>query len=274
MPDTNTSSADSADLQVGCSPVCDAVRKPLRRKRKARSWHRFLGMFSAIPLIWVLLTGVVLNHSEDFDLDAIELKSPMILSAYGMTPTGRPMAVHVHGRVISSWDRIVFFDQMHLDVEGELITALPLDGGVAVVSDQVILRLDLEGEVIEKLDELSLPGIPLLEAGVVDGQMAVRTAEGWFVADPDWLEFSQTNESIKAVTLLELKDEALKDTLATQWAGGGISLSRFVLDLHAGNFLGNFATYFYDFVVLCTLWLIGTGLVLHYRTSRRSRADN
>jgi len=233
-----------------------------------------LGMISALPLIWVLLTGVVLNHSEDFGLDSIELNSPIVLSAYGMAPSGEPLSVHVHGHIITSWDEMVFFDETHLDIEGKFLTALPLDGCIAVVSDQAVLRLGLDGEVIEKLDELSLPEIPLIEAGVVNGQMAIHSAGGWSVADADWLEFSETSDAIESVSLHELKDDALRDSLQTQWAGGGISLSRFVLDLHAGNFLGSFATYFYDFVVLCTLWLIGTGLVLQIRTSRRNRVNS
>ena len=274
MSDFDTSSESSAQFQVECSSVCDVVRKPKRRRHKSRPWHRLLGLISALPLIWVLLTGLMLNHSEDFRLDSIELNSPMILSCYGMTPSGEPMSVSVHDHTITSWDGIVFFDQRHLDVEGKFLTALQLNNCIVVVSDQVILRLSLDGEVIEKLDELSLPEIPLIEAGVVNGKMAIRSADGWSIADSDWLEFSETNETIKAVTLHTLQDDTLRGALRTQWAGGGISMSRFVLDLHAGNFLGSLAAYFYDFVVLCTLWLIGTGLVLQIRTSRRNRANS
>ena len=270
MSDSDKTSDNSASFQVGCSPVCDVVRKPKRRKRKSRSWHRLLGMFSALPLVWVLLTGVVLNHSDDFGLDAVELESPLVLSAYGMTPKGETMSVTVHGHSITSWDGVVFFDQAPLDLEGELISALPLPDCVAVVSDRAVLRVDFDGSIIEKIDELSLPTVPLLEAGILNDRMALRSSAGWHLADADWLEFSDLSETVTPIELQPLEGGDLKDALRSRWAGGGISLSRFVLDLHAGNFLGSFATYFYDFVVLCTLWLIGTGLVLQYRASRRS----
>lgn len=270
MSDSDTLPDSPAPFQVGCSAACDVVRKPKRKKRKSRPWHRLLGMISALPLIWVLLTGLVLNHSEDFGLDSVELTSPLVLSAYGMTPAGEPVSVAVHDHSITLWDGVVFFDQTQFDVEGELLTALPLQDCVAVVSDQTVLRVDFEGSIIEKLDELSLPAIPLLEAGIINEQMALRSSDGWHLADADWLEFSVVNEAVKPITLQPLEDGNLKDALRSRWAGGGISLSRFVLDLHAGNFLGSFAAYFYDFVVLCTLWLIGTGLVLQYRTSRRN----
>ena len=104
--------------------------------------------------------------------------------------------------------------------------------------------------------------------------MALHSSDGWHLADADWLEFSDISETVTPISLQPLVDGDLKDALGSRWAGGGISLSRFVLDLHAGNFLGNFAAYFYDFVVLCTLWLIGTGLVLQYRASRRNRVGS
>ena len=270
MSDSDTAPDSPIPFQVGCATVCDVVRKPKRKKRKSRSWHRVLGMVSALPLIWVLLTGLVLNHSEDLGLDTVELNSPLVLSAYGMTPTGEPVSVAVHDHSITLWDGIVFFDQSPLNIEGEFLTAIALDDCIAVVSDQSVMRVGLDGGIIEKLDELSLPAVPLLEAGILNQQMALRSSDGWHLADVDWIEFSEVNESVTAIALQPLGPGDLKNVLQSKWAGGGISLSRFVLDLHAGNFLGSFAAYFYDFVVLCTLWLIGTGLVLQYRASRRS----
>ncbi|PQJ29878.1 PepSY domain-containing protein [Rubritalea profundi] len=269
MSDSDTTSGSAASFQVGCSVVCDVVRKPKRKKRKSRSLHRLLGMISALPLVWVLLTGLVLNHSEDFGLDSVELESPLILSAYGMTPAGGAESLVLHGHSITSWDGVVFFDQRPLDLEGEIITALPMGDGMAIVSDSTVLRVDFEGSVIEKLDELSLPSIPLLEAGIFDGKMALRSSDSWHVADADWIEFSAISETVTPIRLQPLEDGDLKEALRSRWSGGGVSLSRFVLDLHAGNFLGSFAAYFYDFVVLCTLWLIATGIILQYRTNRR-----
>ena len=273
MPDPDQHSENSAQFQVGCSSVCDVVRKPKRRKRKSRPIHRLLGMLAAVPLIWVLLTGVLLNHSSDLGLDEIELKSPVVLSAYGMTPQGDPMSIIVGNHTVTAWDGIVFFDNEVLALEGELLTALLVKEEIAVVSDVAVLRIAQNGEVIEKLDELSLPNIPLLNAGLIGDQMALYAADTWYIADGEWLEFSETSAPDQQFSLISLEDGALKDSLSTQWAGGGISLSRFVLDLHSGNFLGSFANYFYDFVALCTLWLIGSGLVLQFRSSRRNKVS-
>lgn len=273
MAEQNTQPDSEIHFAVGCSPICDVVRKPKRRKRKSRPWHRVLGMLSALPLIWVLITGFLLNHEEDFGLNDKEITTAWVLSAYGMVPSGEPMSQTVNGKVITHWDGQVFYANSLVDLSGSFIGSAADGDGLILVSDQSIVRLDENGELIEQLDELSLPSLPLLDVASAPGSVWVKNAEGWHSPDADWLEFTSQTAAIPApIALSPLVDKELKAAVATAWSGGGVSLSRLVLDLHSGNFFGAFSKYFYDLVVFCTLWLIGTGLVLQYRTSRRSRS--
>lgn len=272
MADKDTQTESEIQFTIGCSPVCDIVRKPKRRKRKSRPWHRMLGMISALPLIWVLITGVLLNHQEDFGLTETEITSPLVLSAYGMTPAGEPMSVTCDGKVITYWDNQVFFQESSIEVSGNFIGAVADGEGVVIICDDSVTRLDANGDLIEKLDELSLPSLPLFAVASHAGTVFLKNTEGWHSPDADWLEFTaKADANPTATELSPLDNDKLKKSISASWAGGGLPLSRIVLDLHAGNFLGDFAKYFYDFVVFCTLWLIGTGLVLQYRTSRRSK---
>lgn len=272
MKNRHAPTESEVQFAIGCSPVCDVVRKPKRRKRKSRPWHRILGMLSALPLIWVLITGALLNHKEDFGLDETEIASPIVLAAYGMTPTGNPMSAVCAGKVITYWDGQVFFQDSAIELSGDFLGAVADGDGVAVVSSESVVRLGPEGEFIEVIDELSLPSLPLLGVARSEASVMVKNADGWHAADAEWLEFShQSTLSLQPTDLQVLEDDELKKRIARSWSGGGVSLSRLVLDLHAGNFLGSFAKYFYDFVVICTLWLIGTGLILQYRTSRRNK---
>lgn len=274
MAEHNTQTESEVHFTVGCSPVCDVVRKPKRRKRKSRPWHRILGMLSALPLIWVLITGLLLNHEEDFGLTETEITAPVVLAAYGMTPTGEPVTQTVQGKRVTLWDGLVFYENSVVDLSGTFIGAVADAQGVAIVSDSSIVRLDANGELIEKLDELSLPSLPLLAVAAHEGAVWVQNAEGWHSPDSDWLEFSlYPAVTPTAISLSPLQDQELKKSIAAAWAGGGIPLSRVVLDLHSGNFFGEFAKYFYDLVVVCTLWLIGTGMVLQYRSSRRNKSS-
>ncbi|MFC5051943.1 PepSY domain-containing protein [Rubritalea spongiae] len=271
MADPTTSM--QTDFKPGCSPACDVVRKPKRRKRRSRAWHRWLGMVAALPLIWVLLTGFLLNHSDDFELDQKRVTSPFILKLYGMTPKGEPEIYQVYEQELAHWDGVSFLNGKAMELTQQPIGVAVGKNQIAVATAESVALYSLTGELLEVVDELSLPELPLINIGTsVDG-IVVKNEQGWWLADSDWIEFSKVAEAEVEFQLapVEVKDARTRSALATEWAGGGLPLARVILDLHAGHFCGAFAKYFYDFVIVCTLWLIGTGVVLQYRSSRRNR---
>ena len=46
--------------------------------------HWRIGLASAFFVLWLAVTGILLNHSRDWGLNHIFLDNPMILSAYNM----------------------------------------------------------------------------------------------------------------------------------------------------------------------------------------------
>lgn len=266
----------SSDLKfaAGCSPVCDVVRKPKRRKRKSRPLHRWLGMLATLPLVWVLVTGFFLNHADDFKLDEKFTNAPWIMRAYGMMPKGEPLKAPLECVSVAEWDGVVFVNDQVVEQTGTFLGAAKDGEMIALVYEDAALRYNAEGELIESLDELSLPTLPLTGIGQYEGQAFIKNADGWHRPDVDWIEWQKAEST--SITTLELEvvdDESLRAELAGLWNGGGLSYYRVMLDLHAGNFLGSFAKYFYDLVIVCTLWLISTGLVLQYRATRRQKVS-
>lgn len=243
-----------------------------RKKRRSRPWHRVLGLLTALPLVWVMLTGAVLNHSMDWKLDRREFNHPWILAAYGMTPEGDPVGVAVGRHRITEWDGQIFLNTSALDITGSLVGAVADGDGIAVVTSDAVLRLDAEGNTVESLDQVSLPSLPINAVASADGSVMLRTPDGWRTADSEWLEFHPSSQEPAAPQALSpIEDDVLRTSLLTAWSQGGLPVSRIVLDLHAARFLGPLAKYFYDFVVICTLWLCLTGLVLFFRQPRRNR---
>ncbi len=246
------------------------IRPP--KKRRSRPWHRVLGVVTALPLVWVMLTGAVLNHTVDWQLDRIQLTQPWLLRAYGMTPSGEPAGVLVGKHQIAEWDGQLFLDAVPLEVSGSLVGAVPDGDGVAIVTSDSVLRLDASGAAVESLDGVSLPELPLTGVALHDGKTLLRNAGGWQEVDPDWIEFTPAAEAPFAKQALSpVENEDTRKRLQDAWTRGGLPASRVVLDLHAGRFLGPFTRYFYDFVVVCTLWLCLTGLILYFRKPRRNR---
>jgi hypothetical protein len=243
-----------------------------QKTRRSRPWHRVLGLLTALPLVWVVITGALLNHTVDWKLDRIQLSHPWLLRAYGMLPTGEPVGVMVGRNEIVEWDGQLFLNAGPLEVPGSLVGAVADGDGLAVVTSEAVLRLDQTGAAVETLDQVSLPGIPLTGVATANGGTLLRNADGWFLAAPDWLEFTPAREAlVVGQTPSPVADENSRNRLRSAWSRGGLPASRVLLDLHAGRFLGSFARYFYDFVALCTLGLCLTGLILFFRKPRRNR---
>lgn len=227
-------------------------------------------MFSALPLVWVVLTGAVLNHTVDWKLDRIMIDHPWLLGAYGMMPKGEPSGMSAGDFHVAEWDGLVFVNGKSVDVPGRLIGALADGNALAVVTDSHVLRIHESGEVLETMDELSLPALPLTGIHASNGAMFIKNAEGWHRVEKDWLEFVRLKDDLEAQRLGPLQPDKLPG-LRKAWSAGGLPLSRVLLDAHAGRFLGGFSKYFYDLAAVATLWLCATGLILFFRKPRPVR---
>ncbi len=259
--------ADSAESPA---PAEAASRPP--GKRRSRPWHRVLGALTALPLVWVMITGAALNHTVGWKLDQIHITHPWILRAYGMTPAGDPSGLLAGSHEVTEWDGQIFLDAAPLETTGSLLGAAADPDGVAVVTTHEVLLLDPSGALIESLGSVSLPELPLTGVAVHEGKTLLENAAGWSQVGEDWLDFTPAAEAPFArQSLSPLANEDSKNRLRAAWSRGGLPASRVVLDLHAGRFLGPLTTWFYDIVVVCTLWLCLTGMILLLRKPRRPR---
>jgi len=253
-------------------PFAPASQKDLP-KRRARPWHRVLGLFAAVPLVWVVVTGALLNHTVDWKLDQIMISHPWVLGVYGMTPQGEPRGLEIEGHQVAEWDGLIFIDGKRVELAGRLLGGAKSGDGMVVVTDSQVMRLDAAGRLIELLDDASLPALPLTGVHVDKEVMHLRNAAGWHLVLDGWLNFEKTASGFEPQVLERLTDPVRIESLRIEWSAGGLPVSRVLLDLHAGHFLGSFSKYFYDLVAVATVWLCVTGLILFFRKPRRSRCQ-
>jgi len=227
-------------------------------------------MLAALPLLWVVVTGAVLNHTVDWKLDRIMIDHPWLLGAYGMVPEGEPSGAWAGDNHVAEWDGLVFVNGKEIKMTGRLVGALADGKELAVVTDSQVLRMDESGEIIETMDELSLPALPLTGVHAESETMFLKNASGWHRVGKGWLEFVRVDGDFKAQRLQPVPADK-SAALRSAWGQGGLPLSRVLLDAHAGRFLGSFSKYFYDLVAVATLWLCATGVILFFRKPRPAR---
>ena len=236
----------------------------------ARRWHRWLGYLLLIPLLYVSITGLLLNHTDDLDLDSRHATSPWILDRYGMNLSGEPVSFESGNFIASSWSDSLFLNGRSLEATGDLVGILTSESTIGLVCPDVVHLFSAEGELVESLDELLLPDSPIVAAAAL---RTIRTEDGrlWQFTD-DFLEINEiTKEGASPSWQSRVPTpEKLQTRMQESYRGPGMTWSRVLLDLHSGRFFGSLGKWIIDACAILFMILAITGLRLAFR-NRRNR---
>ena len=240
-----------------------------------RRLHRSFGAGAAIFVVFMVLTGLVINHSNDLGLDRQKVSASFLLNWYGL---GRPESIDSF-RVGNEWlsfagsqlylnDKplITISDGVGATANGELL--------IAAGSDEVLL-LDLEGSLIERIPWAPINNAPIESLGLHTGAtVAVKSAGQVWVADADFLKWRLLEETTPGPnwSLPESAPDELQQEITQSYRGEGLNLERLLLDLHSGRFFGSVGVLVYDVLALALGFLSISGLVLWFRSRRNGKS--
>ena len=253
-------------------------RKP--RFKKLRSmyiWHRYIGISTALLVIILALTGLMLNHTGALKLDSRFINNDWLLDHYGIQAPASIRSYQADEHWLSQWGERLYLDQTALDASHEKLLGVLAYGGMLVAAlDSEVWLLTPGGELIEKLggDE----GIPagMSAIGLTDeGHVAVMAAHGVYTADRDLVIWQDAPDAITVwVDSAELP-AALYQTLLEKYRGHGLSLERVILDLHSGRLFGEYGIYLMDAAAVLMLFLALSGSwiwgIRHVRNKLRKK---
>jgi hypothetical protein len=248
-----------------------------RKKRPVsaiRRLHRSIGVFAAIFVIFMVLSGIVINHSNGLGLDRRQVSQALLLDWYGLEG---PEAIHSFA--VGS-DRLSFAgSQLFLD--DKYVATIPAGVGavsngnllIAAGSDELLL-LDLDGALIERLPWGPISAAPIESIGLSENNtVIVKSAGQLWLADADFLNWNRADETLTAPTwsVASPAPETLQQEIAKAYRGDGLSLERVLLDLHSGRIFGPVGTFVYDLLAVCLGFLSISGLVLWFRSRRNGK---
>ena len=120
----------------------------LPRKRTILAWHRWLGIFSALFLLSLSITGLALNHTESLRLDQVTLRNSFILDRYGMAGGSEIAAFRIHGSdTLAHLDGQLFYNNAPIATTGKplgIIEGAPIS---VVATSSHLLYLTPQGEL-------------------------------------------------------------------------------------------------------------------------------
>ncbi len=241
-----------------------------------RRLHRSLGAGTAVFVIFMVISGLIINHSNGLGLDQHHVSQPFVLDWYGLEG---PETIHSFA-LGNDW---LSFAGSQLYLNGNSVSGI--SNGVGAVSSnnmliaagsEELLLLDHDGTLIERLP-WGPPGTgPIESIGLIaDGIVVVRSVGQLWLADADllnWQRAEGTNVD-PAWALSEPVPGALLEAITRQYRGDGLSLERVLLDLHSGRIFGPIGILIYDLLALAVGFLAISGLIFWLRGQRNGKQN-
>ncbi|BAJ03583.1 uncharacterized iron-regulated membrane protein [Shewanella violacea DSS12] len=233
--------------------------------KQLRPWHRRLGIFCALFIMLMAITGVVINHSNHLSIDSAPVQQAWLLDYYGITPPSKLAIYQTQPLSLASSDNLVWVQHKQaVEADSEIKGMLALDNMLIAVDTGHLYILSQDGDLMEKQD--ASMGLPrdIQEIGY-DGQIWLKAQDGYFMADDQLIEWT------KAMPFSPIPWAVPLQTDTAQTEAAAISLlarsshltwERVLLDVHSGRFFGSLGPWFMDLVALSLIIMAISGIYL------------
>ena len=254
-----------------------AVVKMVVKKRSAsaiRKMHRSFGAAASVFVIFMVISGLVINHSNSLGLDQKRTSNPLVLDWYGLDKPSGIESYQAGEHWLSKAGSQLFFDDTHISAISSMIGAVSSNNILIVAGQDELLLIDEQGQLIERQAWKTFNNSPIDSIGLQESGLVVLTS-GSQLWTPDANFITWAKQPLPAGSTNWSKPEALpsalQDSIVRQYRGEGLSLERILLDLHSGRFFGTFGVLVYDLLAIILGFLAVSGLVLWARGKRKGK---
>ena len=239
--------------------------------RHLREWHRQLGIFAALFLLFLSISGIALNHTEWFELDKKHITSHWLLDLYGIEAPSHISGFH-HGDVVVIDQFVWLKGKLLVEQTEPVLTVTPFHQYWLVLTPINLTLYDDQGQLLDRID--SSYGLPEeLTAIAVNGEFViVNSSQGYFQSDKQLIEWQEIQTVVEPNWIeAEPLEVAQTQRAITDYRAQMLTLERVILDAHSGRLFGDIGVYFIDFIAICMILLSLSGVYiwLRYRKSKR-----
>ncbi len=229
-------------------------------------WHRRLGYVLIVFIMLLSVTGILLNHTEDLQLDSQPVTQPALLALYGLgkpqvqsQPVQEAWLSHVDGQLYINGQR-------SQPCVGDYVGAVAVAPSAAlpalyvVACREELLLLATDGSLIERYSAtLGLP-TPLEALGTcipANTGLCFSAQQQRWLLDTEAGQWQPTDSQPQAPVMAQLPAH-LQSALESQLLR--LTWERVILDLHAGRLFG-LGPWLMDAVGLAIMLLACSGLL-------------
>ncbi len=230
---------------------------------KLHKWHRRIGLFASSFIIFLVITGIVLQHSDDLGLPSKHLASSWLLKYYGIKPN--PITTYqLNNQTVShAGNRIYLSGKPVAENIDDLFGAIQVDKQFIVATTDSIIVLAQDGTLLDEVTTLDgLVESPLGISKSNEGSPIIRGTSNYWISTNNLVDWSQYEGEHPKWVASGITLPALRQVIETHDMSQQISLERFLLDAHSGRVFGKYGIYVIDIAAILLLILSLTGIWL------------
>lgn len=240
-----------------------------------RRLHRWLGIVVLAFVLLFAITGIALNHADDWRLDQRHVDWAWVLAAYGIDAPPPSASFADGGHRATLMGERLYFDGRELARGVESLAGTVAAGGVVVVAAaRDVFLLTPAGELVERMPVGErLPGA-IGGLGLAGRRVVVKSEDALFRFDDElllierWREDAAEGVRWSAATPVGAGELAAIESL---YRGRGVTVERLLLDLHSGRLFTRLGTLVMDAVAVLLILLSLTGLWMWLARSNGTR---
>jgi len=255
------------------------MTKHKKKKKRYRLFflHRYAGLSIAVFAIILSITGILLNHTEEFGLHEKNVTSPWLMGLYGIKAPEIKTAFSINNlnsvnnlnndHLIIEFGDSLYLNNQSVDCQPPLNGAIKTKELLFIANQSQLCLLTPNIENTELIDTLSLPITNPINSikrlGLDDkDNIVIDTTSGLLTINSEYTAFvDQKNTSTIKWGMARTVPKNIKNNLIKQHKGEGLPLERIILDLHSGRIVGLAGVYFMDLVALLLIFLAVSGVI-------------
>lgn len=229
-----------------------------------RRWHGLVGAAIVLFLVYLILSGLALNHGDLLKLDKREANYPWLMRWYGVNAAD-PTQGYLLGKSYLSWEdgKWALDGKLLSSSTGQPVGAVEVGGVNYIATTSALYLYQSDGQLLDKLEKQFLPAFPISALGKMGSNVMLQTPAAVY-ASVDGLNWELSNAT--GMTLSSLQDlPADVKRRSADILAPGISLQRILQDLHSGRFFGRYTIWLMDIMSLILLGLGLSGFWLYWK---------
>ena len=232
-----------------------------------RRWHGRFGITAAIFFLFLATTGVALNHTAQFRLDAYRIHALWLTRWYGLKVEQPAQEFAENGALLiganGAW---LLNDKVIAENVLQPLGMVESEGMRYIATQESLYIYTTDGRFVEKVSGSSLPALPVLGIGATRSHLVLQTPSGVYAsADAvDWKAASPRGVRWSRGMLIPSSEQA---RIAARLAPG-ISAQTLMRDVHSGRIFGTYGAVVMDIVALILVVLCVSGVIVFFRSHR------